>query len=170
MCRPRRCRPPPAPLRWRAGLAVATCAGCGPSPSFGGGLFVGLARERLGLDVGVRADLPDTSSGPSGRELRSSLVVGEIFPHARIGILRLGLLGSMGALLGTSDGENQTSLFAAAGVRAGLEWRVTGPVFMRLAIDGSLALARVSLRVEGRELWSTPAITGGASLAGGVEF
>jgi hypothetical protein len=162
--------PPGVPLRWRAGLGMASCAGCGPSVSIGGALFLGVSKGRLGVDAGVRADLPGSTAAPSGRTIRSSVVVGELFPHARFGPARLGMLASIGTLFGDSQGEKQASLLASAGIRGAFEWTVAEHVFVRMALDGSVVLSRVSLRVEGVEVWSTPAVTAGANLGGGVEF
>lgn len=159
-------RPSP-PWRWRVGLAGSSCAGCAPALNAGGALFLGVAKGAIGLDAGARTDLPASTSNGS---VRASLVLGELFPHVRIDPLRVGLLGSIGSLLGEGDGQRQSSLFAAAGLRAAVEWRVLAPLFLRAAIDGSLVLAHVSLRARGRELWSTPAVVGGASLGAGVEF
>jgi hypothetical protein len=163
--------PPPAPWRWRAGAGAGTCLGCAPQVSVGAALLLGVAKGRLGVDGGVRADLP-TSSAPaaSGATVSSSLVVGELFPHARLGPVRLGVVGSVGSLFGDSGGEKQASLLAAVGPRVAAEWTVLGPVFLRAALDGAVALSRVSLRVEGMEVWSTPALTAGVNLGGGVEF
>jgi hypothetical protein len=133
-------------------------------------IFAGVAKGRLGLDVGVRADLPASTDASAGRSVSSSLVLGELFPHARLGPVRLGVLGSVGSLFGDSQGETQASLFAAVGPRVAFEFSVAGPVFLRLSLDGAVVLSRVSLRVEGFEVWSTPALVAGANLGGGVEF
>ena len=138
--------------------------------SVGAALFLGVAKGRLGVDGGVRADLPSETSAASGRAVSSSLVLGEVFPHARLGPVRLGILGSVGSLFGDSAGEKQASLFAAAGPRVAFEWTVAGPVFLRAALEGAVVLSRVSLRVEGMEVWSTPALIAGGNLGGGVEF
>ena len=171
---PREAPPPPpaaAPWRWRVGLGAGPCVGCAPSLNAGALLFAGVAKGRLGLDVGVRADLPSSSdAAASGRSVSSSLVVGELFPHARLGPLRVGVVGSVGPLFGDSNGETQASIFAAVGPRVAVEWTVASPFFLRLAVDGAVVLSRVSLRVEGFEVWSTPALVAGANLAGGVEF
>lgn len=162
--------PPIAPWRWRAGIAAGSCAGCAPAVSVGAALFLGIAKGRLGLDGGVRADLPASTSAPSGRSVSSSLVLGELFPHARLGPVRLGLAGAVGSLFGDSDGEKQASLFASAGPRVAFEWTVASPIFLRAALEGAVVLSRVSLRVEGMEVWSTPALIAGGNLGGGVEF
>lgn len=162
--------PPPAPWRWRAGLGAGPCVGCAPSVNAGALLFAGVAKGRLGLDFGVRADLPSSADAPSGRSVSSSLVLGELFPHARLGPVHLGIVGSLGPLFGDSQGETQASLFASVGPRVAFEWTVAGPVFLRLALDGAVVLSRVRLRVEGFEVWCTPALVAGANLGGGVEF
>jgi hypothetical protein len=162
--------PPPPPILLHAGIAGTGCAGCGPSPTAGGSVFVGLARARFGVDLGARADLPTTATAPSGRDVSSSLVVGELFPHARFGPARLGLLGSLGALFGDSKGEKLTSLWAAAGARVGVDWMLASPFFLRAALDGLVVIGRVSLRVDGGEVWSSPGFAAGLSLGAGLEF
>lgn len=107
---------PSAPWRWRGGATAGACLGCGPSPSTGAGLFLGVSKGRLGLDVGGRADMPaTTTTTPSGRSIRSSLAAFEAFPHARFAGLRVGLLGSAGALSSDSSENGRTSFWAAAG-------------------------------------------------------
>jgi hypothetical protein len=133
-------------------------------------LFVGVSKGRLALDVGARADLPASVSTSSGREVSSSHVVGELFPHARLGGVRAGVLVSAGTLFGDSAGNEQASPWAAAGARVAFEHTIAAPVFVRVAIDGLLALGRVALRAEGVELWSTPIAMAGANLGVGVEF
>lgn len=161
---------PTPPWRWRAGLAGASCAGCAPDVDVGGVLFLGVAKGAFGIDGAARVDLPTSTSAPDGRSVRASLVLGEVFPHGRFGPLRAGVLGSAGSLLGESDGERQSSLFVATGLRVAFEWPVVAKIFLRVALDGSLVLGHVSLRALGRELWSTPAVVGGASVGAGVEF
>jgi hypothetical protein len=161
---------PVAPWMLRAGLGAGSCAGCAPAVSLGAALFFGVAKGRVGLDGGVRADLPAETAGGSGRIVSASVVVGELFPHARVGPARLGILGSVGSLFGESGGDKQTSLLATAGARAAFEWSIKAPVFLRAAVDASVVLSRVTLRVEGVEVWSTPGLTAGANLGGGVEF
>jgi hypothetical protein len=164
--------PPPAapPIKLHAAVLATGCAGCGPSLNVGGAVYVGIAREKLGLDLGARADLPTSTSAPSGREVSSSLVVAEIFPHARFGFARFGLLGSIGALFGDSRGEKQTSLWAAAGARVGLIYPIAPPFFVNISVDGLVVVGRVALRVAGSEVWSSPGFAGGAAIGGGLEF
>lgn len=161
---------PREPIRLRGGATATACAGCGPAPNAGGAVFVGIAKERLGVDLGARADLPTSATDASGRDVSASLVVGELFPHARVGPARLGLLGSLGALFGESGGDRQTSLWAAAGARAAVEWTVARPIFLRAALDGAVVLGRVSLRAAGGEVWSSPGFVVGGALGAGVEF
>jgi hypothetical protein len=47
---------------------------------------------------------------------------------------------------------------------------VISHIFLRAGLDGAVVLSRVSLRVEGVELWSTPALIAGAHLGVGVEL
>jgi hypothetical protein len=162
--------PPPVPTPIHFGLQLTGCAGCGPSPNVGGSIFAGIARQRLGIDIGARADLPTSTSAPSGKELSSSLVVGELFPHARFGPARLGLLGSVGALFGEAGGDKLTSFWGAAGVRAAFDWMPASPFFLRFSADGLFVIGRVALRVEGKEVWSSPGFAGGLGIGGGVEF
>lgn len=166
--------PPPSPSpsepwKWRGGLAATSCAGCAPALNVGAALFLGVAKGRLGLDAGARADLPASTSSP-GKTASASLVLGELFPHARLGPARLGVVGVAGSLFGARENDKQTSLFAALGARAALEFRLIAPVFLRVALDGSAVLNRVSLRLQGVELWSTPSFIAGGSIGAGAEF
>ncbi len=165
--------PPPKavePWRWHGGLAGTTCFGCGPAPSVGANLFAGFSKGALALEIGGRAFLETSAAASSGRSVAASLVTFDLFPHARFGLLRAGAFASVGALFGQSDGERQTSLWSSAGVRAALDFHVTGAFFLRASLDGGVVLGRVALRVESIELWSTPPVVGGGSLGAGAEF
>lgn len=162
--------PPSPPWKLRVGLSASSCVGCAPSASFGGGIVLGTAKGALGIDLGLRATLPVTETAAAGRSLRTSLVTGELFPHGRVGPLRLGVLGTLGSLRGETETETQSSLFAGAGARAGLEFPLGARAFVGGAIDATVVLAQVRLRVEGRELWSTPAVAAAVSLGGGFEL
>lgn len=166
---PQKQTPPAEPWRLRAGLEIEGCAACAPRVAPGAGLFFGVGRGHFGADAGVRADLPVAKSTSSGKSVRASLVTGELFPHARFGVARVGALMSLGSLFGDSDGERQTSLWAACGARGAMEPPVAGRVFLRAAVDALASLARVSLRAGGEELWSTPILVGRASVGVGVE-
>ncbi len=162
--------PPVTPIRKRVGLTALGCAGCAPSVNLGFAFLIGLSRGAFGLDAGVRADLPAGTADAAGTTVSASLVAGELFPHARVGPLRLGIVGAAGELLGEANGEKQASFWAAAGGRAAFEWTLAPPLFVRVAVDGMVLLSRVSLRVQGGELWSSPPFAGGASVGVGAEF
>ena len=162
--------PPSAPLRAHAGLSLLGCVGCAPSVNTGGAVFFGIAKGRFGIDVEARGDLPASAQAPSGRQVDSALVLGELFPHARFGPVRAGILGAAGALFGDSEGQRQVSTWAAAGARLGLEWPTESMFFVRTTLDGLFVLSRVSLRVDGRELWSTPVLVGALGLGAGLRF
>ena len=162
--------PPSDPLRVRAGLALLGCIGCAPSANAGGMVCFGIAKGRFGVDLGGRGDLPASESAPSGREVSSALALGELFPHARFGPVRPGVLGAVGALFGDSDGQRQVSTWAAAGARIALELPSDSMFFVRANLDGLFVLSRVSLRVDGRELWSTPVLVAALGLGAGLRF
>lgn len=167
-------RPPSPPpqkeaARVHVGAAAVGCAGCAPGPSAGAAVFAGLSRGAFGVELGARGDLPSAAADAS-REVRSSLVLGELFPHARLGPLRPGLVGAAGALFGASGDARQVSPWAAAGARLAIEVPVGGAFFVRGALDGLVVLSRVSLRVEGRELWATPPFVAALGLGVGVRL
>ena len=169
-------RPPEAPApkaepaRVHLGVSALGCVGCAPAVSSGASVFAGLSKGRFGVELGGRADLPASASSPSGREVSSSLVLGELFPHLRLGPVRPGLLGAAGALFGQSGAERQVSAWAAAGARVGVELPFGDTFFLRGTLDGLFVLNRVSLRVDGAELWSTPAFVSTLGLGAGVRL
>lgn len=167
---PRRPEEAPEPLEIRAGLSATGCVGCAPHPNVGASLFAGIEKGHLGLDLGVRGDLPRATSGPSGRSVESALVLAEVFPHGRFGPLRPGVLGAFGASLGESNGERHVSPWTALGARVALEWVAAPPLFLRVALDGLFVLGRVSLRADGGELWSTAPFVGAANLGLGIRL
>jgi len=164
--------PPPKTDPWmvEAGISLVGCAGCAPSVNGGGAIYFGLAKGRLGIDLGARGDLPASTRSDTGKEVSSSLVIGELFPHARFGPVRPGVLGAVGALFGDSDGQRQVSTWAAAGARIAVEFPADSVFFVRIALDGMFVLSRVSLRVDGRELWSTPVFMAALGAGAGLRF
>ena len=162
--------PPAEPWHPRAGLSGVGCAGCAPSVNAGGMLFVGLARGAFGIDLGARADATASAAAPSGRDVSASLVLGELFPHVRVGPTRLGVVGHVGSLLGESGGVRQSSVWSAAGARVAVEWAFARPFFLRAALDGELVLSRVALRADDAEVWSSTGFVAGLGLGVGAEF
>lgn len=168
--RPEAPEPKPEPARVHVGASAIGCAGCAPTVSSGASVFAGISKRRFGVEIGGRADLPSSATSSTGREVSSSLVVGELFPHLRLGAVRPGLVGAAGALFGNSGGDRQVSAWAAAGARLGIEIPVSDTFFLRGALDGLFVLNRVSLRVDGDELWSTPAFVAMFGLGAGVRL
>jgi hypothetical protein len=80
-------------------------------------------------------------------------------------------IGSMRAeSLGVTGEASDHGLFAAAGLRGGLEIRVSSILALRPQVDLLGALSRPSLEFNGQTLWTAPPLSGSVGLAAVARF
>ncbi len=177
--------PPPAPRapaapaappadagRWAPflGFGALAAAGAAPRPTAGLRLEAGARRGAFSLGLEGRADL-GASTDREGPDVRSSLLLATLAPCGHLGALALCALGSLGSLRGAGRDVDvpaeRAALFPALGARAALELRASDRLSLRPHLDLVAPLRPVTLRVDGRGLWTTPPLSAalGASVA-----
>lgn len=142
-------------LGLRAGLAVAT----GPAPAATLAADVGVRGEAWSVSLEGRVDLPVTADVDQGVRLRTSVLAGALVPcgHWRwfvgCGVVAVGSLRLEGLYLdpstpgGVVEPRTGYGVYAAAGLRAGLEWPVP-------------SLRQLALRLSGDALFTIHPVTG----------
>jgi hypothetical protein len=170
--------PPPPPLspRVRLGLGAGTVASAGYAPGPGIG-FTAFARARLGdasLTVEGRADLPSGTDVSAGARVESSLLAVALLPCGHAGVVFGCARGSLGRLraagLDVTEPGSTGALWAAVGVRAGIELPIAGVFALRVHADGDVLVTRYVLRIGGTTRFRYPAAAGGIGLALAAAF
>jgi hypothetical protein len=155
-------------LRWYAGLGPVVTTGTGPNIAAGAAAFVRLDFGIASMGLEGRYDLPAAADALRGNgTVRSNLLLVSIEPCLRFRSLAFCGLVSVGSLRGSGSGVSvpleQSTLYAAAGGRAGWEVPIIDALSLRLhaALVGNLT--RVTLAIDGEDVWRAPpvaAITG----------
>jgi hypothetical protein len=150
-----------------AGGDLLASHGSAPSLAIGGVLFTGVRAGLFSLALELSAEAP-ASTRLTGDTVTSWLYAGSLVPCAHYGITALCAEGAFGSLQGESSALGSVSkhtLFAAAGGRAGVEWKLTNALSARLHIDLLRNLAPTTLAI-GSETWSAPSliVSGGAGI------
>lgn len=162
--------PPSAAWHPYVGLGALVAAGAAPRPTGGLRAEAGVEWARVSLGVEGRADLA-ASTHRDGPNVASSLLLATLAPCGRVGALSLCALGSIGSLRGAGRqvdvAEERATLYAAIGARAALRLPVGASLSLRPHVDLAAPLRPVTLRVDGRRLWTTPSLSValGASVA-----
>jgi hypothetical protein len=154
----------------RLGGGPITSVGVGPGPALGATVVVGVARGPWSADFEGRADLPSSTARDDGTQVTSSVLVGQLVPCGRVGVLRLCLLVAAGAMnaRGTGAGAPETAskFYAASGIRVAAELPLATRLLLRVHPDLWAPLTPTSLAVARSTLWTTPplALSFGADL------
>lgn len=97
-----------------------------------------------------------------------------IVPCYHAGIARACLLAGAGALRGVAesatDGQPVTRPYAAIGARAGLELPIRDGIALGAHGDLLAALTRITLKLDDRDVWTTPLMSGAAGVDLVVDF
>lgn len=161
----------------RVGILVGGDLGTMPSVSARGGLHLGVHRRAadggLDLRLGLTASgfLPMTEEAPALASY--TLRGGDLTIEALLGRhLLFGPIVRMGFFSGETRDDAKTtshdwSLFTQVGLRAGYEWSLDR-FFLRGQVDGAVTPVRSVVEANGREAWSMPFFSGGASLLFGA--
>jgi hypothetical protein len=138
----------------RIALGAVGSVGAAPVATVGPTLSAGASWRSLSLDVEGRADLPATGEvqGTSTR-VRSWLIVGSVVPCVHLGgpfgcfVVRGGSLGATS--VGTAVPHTDHAPWWAAGLRAGGEVALQGPLSLRIYAELLATLTRDSLGIDG---------------------
>ncbi|MCB9555816.1 MAG: hypothetical protein H6707_06895 [Deltaproteobacteria bacterium] len=155
-------RPGLGPPRFEFGSGLLVGVGVLPHPNLGLTLHASLDWQRFSLVLQGRADLPASKSIGSGR-VEASLYSGSLAPCLKRDPLLLCGVVAFGALRGRGvdllESAQDTTLFAGVGVRGGVRWHLGRRWVINLQLEPIAALSRTTLRVNQRELWTTPPLS-----------
>jgi hypothetical protein len=102
-----------------------------------------------------------------GGSVQAALYAGTLAPCARyrflLGCLELELGGLHGAGLGFDHTRQDTTVYAAAGALAGVEFGLVRHLALRVVVDGMVPLRPTHLVANGGVVWSTPVLGASAS-------
>jgi hypothetical protein len=133
--------------------------GTAPGATLGLALFGGVRAGSWSLNVEGRAELPGTADTPPG-EVRTSLWAGAVVPCVHFdpalicATAWLGSLRAEGLRFPTTHIDH--ALYAATGLRLGLEIPLTARFTFRPELDLLATLFPVDLKVDGRTQWTAP--------------
>jgi hypothetical protein len=134
---------------------------------------VGLRGTHWSLSLEGRADLPRSRSAAGGSVEAGTLAV-TLAPCLRHGIFGGCVLASLDALRASGQNLNNaqkgTSLYAAVGARALVEYPQGGWLAGRAHVDVARPLPRTLLKVGDDEIWSSPFVTVALGLAAVVRL
>jgi hypothetical protein len=163
---------PVVPLGVRAAAAV----GVGPAPTAAISADLGAGWPFFSIAVEGRADVPTTGGVSMGVSAWTSVLAASLVPcgHYRwfvgCAVLSAGVLQAKGA--DVLQPAQDSGIYAAAGVRAGLEWPVVPAFALRLSADALVNLHPLAAQVafeNGRaEVWRSgpfAAMIGGGAVA-----
>jgi hypothetical protein len=141
-------------IHGRIGVGAVGSFGAAPAATLGPTLSAGASWRSLSLDVEGRADLPATGAAQeTSARVRSWLVVGSLVPCLHLGgpfgcfVFSGGSLGATS--VGTSAPHTDHAPWWAAGLRAGGEIALQGPLSLRAYAELLATLTRDSLGIDG---------------------
>jgi hypothetical protein len=165
-------------LLFDTGIDVLGSLGMVPSVATPGVSAFARGRAKAwSLSIEVRGDLPESAGRPAARgggRVEAWLASASLAPCFHAGYVdacALAMLGSLQASgLDIDPRLSKTAVFAAAGVRLGVEWPRSAKYALRLHVDGVANLARVRLLLGqapwADEVWAAPPFAG--TLGAGV--
>jgi hypothetical protein len=153
----------PAPkITFRTTAAVLAAFGTAPSPTAGLVLSAGLRRGLWSLAAEGRGELPGTTDVPGGR-IRTSLWAGALVPCIHwdpLSVCATAWLGSLRAQgLDFPASRLDHALYAAAGVRLGLDIPISEQWAFHPAVDVLGPLFPVNVTVDGWSQWQAPQVS-----------
>lgn len=158
-------QPKPQPSNLHLSLAGGALLATGTAPAQAIGFFgyAGARWPSVSFGIEGRADLPAEKSEPQG-SASASLMLASLLPCVHVGVGFACAVGSLGALQGSGEDVSRpakaTTVFAAAGVRGGTDVPITESLGVVGFVDLRTNLTRTTLRLNDREVWSTPAFGG----------
>lgn len=165
--------PPPPPRGVRVSLGAIGGAGFAPRTNLGVLAAVGWTTSRWAIDLEARRDLPATADVATGTAT-SSLFAASIVPCLLRGPLGLCALASIGAIQATGggvrNGRTETGLWATLGVRIAAEVPLTRLIAIGVHVDAVAPLVRTELQLDGKDVWTTPALAGAAGARLSLHF
>ena len=156
--------------------ALGGAIALGVAPNLTGSLTAafGLRAQTWSLSLEGRGDAESSKKGPVGGEVSSSILAGSIVPCLHHELILGCAIVSYGSLRGAGSGvgvpRDDRSAWVAVGVRIGIEAELIGPITFRVHADGLAPLTRTTLRLQDRDVWTTPAVALVVGVGLGLHF
>jgi hypothetical protein len=159
-------RSPPERIHGRIGVGAVGSVGAAPAATLGPTLSAGASWRSLSLDVEGRADLPAAGAAQeTSARVRSWLIVGSLVPCLHLGgpfgcvVFSGGTLGATS--VGTAAPHTDHAPWWAAGLRAGAEISLQGPLSLRAYAELLATLTRDRLSIDGAPAYTFAPWSGG---------
>lgn len=168
---PRPPRPRARPPRLQTGLGLLIALSTEPATTVGFAAHFGLRWPWVSASLEGRADVPAVASG-EGPRAQASLLLAGLVPclHYRFALAcPLGMLGALrGTAVDVAAPRQATTLYAALGLRLGVEFTVWRFLSLRVAADLYGVLTPTTLFIDEKAAWQSPPLSGslGWTLAG----
>ncbi|MEZ4220664.1 MAG: hypothetical protein R3B13_07015 [Polyangiaceae bacterium] len=157
---------PVEPFKARIGAGGLVALGVAPAVAPGVWVAGGIGKRAYSLDLEGRATFAVDHQVSNGT-VSASLLAVSLVPCLRFDWLHACPTGTVGALQGSGQNVDRpkkaTTLYAAAGARAGIEVPSKGPFSFVLDASLDANLTRTTLRIDGREAWSSPSLAAAVS-------
>jgi hypothetical protein len=153
--------PPPTPFQFRPGATVVVAFGTAPAPTMGFALSADLRRGIWSIHLEGRIDPPASTDGTEGvGRVRTSLwtvALGPCLHFDPLFVCATAWIGSLRAEgVALAAPRTDSTLYAAAGTRVGLELPLNDRFAFRPELDLQTTLLPVELQVDGVAAWQAP--------------
>jgi len=172
---PARAQAPPAPMaapgpRFRFGAAPMLAFEITPGLAVGGAVDAAVRwpSVSLGLEGRLLVSPSQDAAGVDGVAIATALGAVGAVPCLHVkwffgcGLLELGAMRFTDG--GDGRAETRDPLFAAGGLRAGVEWPFAEHFAVRGFADGACVFTRTTLIYNDKEAWTTPLLFGGVGV------
>jgi len=173
---------PPLPRsRFWAFLGPVVGFGSSPAGDLGAALDLGVASSHLALSLGVRADLPVTTTQSStGGSVHTQRLQGELALcwhsplsgdslHVHACALGVGAV-LLGEGLGVEQPRRDTSWIASVGARAMADFRLSRRFGLRVRLDALVPVRRAVVKLDHEVVWEGAWLQGSIALGAVVHF
>lgn len=170
-------KPPPDPrnkVTLRASFGALGALGSAPRITAGFTAQIGLRWRLASFGLEGRADLPASTDIDGLGRVKTSLLLISAVPCAHWRFLFGCALVSLGALQGSGEEvgvpRQATTFYAAVGPRLGTEIHLVKFLYLRIHLDILATLTRTTLRIDNKDAWTTPPVSGDFGLGLAFNF
>jgi hypothetical protein len=171
--------PPPSAARkevsFAAWMAPIASLGVAPAATLGAHLDAELRYRRLSIGLEARADLPASASTDVGGRVRTEVVLGSLVPCVRepaplfvCGVLAVGSFSESG--VDVAAPRSKSAVYAATGVRLGVELALRGSFFFVAHADGLVTLLRHTVQLDQTDVYTLSPVAASLGLGLGTRF
>jgi hypothetical protein len=173
--------PPPRPARsgervsWAGWVAPIASFGVAPTGTLGLHLDAELRHGSFSLGLEGRVDLPSSTSAAVGGRVRTQVVLGAVVPCLRepsplfvCGLLVAGAFSASG--VDVAAPQSRSALYAAPGLRLGIELPLSQSLFFIGHADGLVALLRHTVELDQTAVFTLPPAALSMGFGAGARF